>query len=205
MNATNRAVNRTVLFIVGAVLLAAGAAALAAIAWPPAAQAWETGLSTAQSWIAGAANSTRLHESTTVSWIAVGALALLLAIVVVVVVIISRLGGGKSSTVTRAEAEDGAVGAVTITHGFAADALTDSLTRHDEILASRVSAVRVRGEDVLHVSVTPRQNTSPVEVAAMVTTLVDNLERLTGRKTPTLVSIHSGVRSRLAADQSRVQ
>lgn len=205
MNATNRGVNRAVLFVVGAVLLAAGGAAFAAIVWPSAADLWQTGMTNAQAWLRDTEANTRLHESTTVSWLAVAALAVLLAIVVVAVVIIARLGGGRSTTVTRAEAEGGTVGAVTISHSFAADALTDSLARHDEILASRVSAGRVQGEDVLHVSVTPRQNTSPVEVATLVTTLIDNLALLTGRESPAFVSIRSGVRSRLAADKSRVQ
>lgn len=205
MNATNRGVNRVVLFVVGAVLLAAGGAALAAVVWPAAADLWQTVMTGAQTWLREAESNTRLHESTKVSWLAVAALALLLAVVVIAVVIISRLGGGRSTTVTRAEAEDGAVGAVTIAHGFAADALTEALARHDEILASRVSASRVHSEDVLHVSVTPRQNTSPVEVATLVSTLIDNLAQLTGRETPAFVSIHSSVRSRLAADKSRVQ
>ncbi|KAM9861737.1 hypothetical protein ACI1US_02389 [Leucobacter sp. BZR 635] len=205
MNATNRGVNRAVLLVVGAVLLVAGAAALLAVVWPAAADLWQTSMTNADTWLRDTESSTRLHESTTVSWLAIAALALLLAIVVVAVVIISRLGGGRSTTVTRAEAADGPVGAVTIAHGFAADALTDSLARHDEILASRVSAGRVQGEDVLHVSVTPRQNSSPLEVAALVSTLIDNLALLTGRESPAFVSIHSGVRSRLAADKSRVQ
>ncbi|KUF07704.1 hypothetical protein [Leucobacter sp. G161] len=205
MNATNRGVNRAVLFVVGAVLLAAGGAVFAAIVWPSAADLWQTGMTNAQAWLRDTETSTRLHESTTVSWLAVAALAVLLALVVIAVVIIARLGGGRSTTVTRAEAEGGTVGAVTISHSFAADALTDSLARHDEILASRVSAGRVQGEDVLHVSVTPRQNTSPVEVATLVTTLIDNLALLTGRESPAFVSIRSGVRSRLAADKSRVQ
>ncbi|GAA1324798.1 hypothetical protein ACFSWE_03225 [Leucobacter albus] len=205
MNATNRGVNRAVLLIIGLALLGAGGAALAAAVWPAAATRWETAMAGAQAWLTAAEASTRLHESTTVSWLVVGALALLLAIVVVAVVIVARLGGGRSTTVTREDAGEGPLGAVTIAHGFAADALADSLARHDEILASRVSAGRVRGENVLHVSVTPRQNVSPVEVAALVGTLIDNLELLTGKQTPAFVSIHSSVRSKLAAEQPRVR
>lgn len=204
MNATNRGVNRVVLFIVGVVLIAAGGAAAAAVLWPVAGDIWKTGASTAVNWLLDADEASRISEATTLSWFTLALLAFLLLIVVVAVMVIARLGGGRSSVVIRAEGGEGPQGSVTIHHGFASDAITHSLAAHDEILSSRVNSSRVRGADVLHVSVTPRQNTSPVDVAATVTELVDNLATLTGRETPTFVSIHSGIRSRLAADQSRV-
>ncbi len=204
MNATNRAVNRLILFISGIVLVAAGAAAVTASVWPVAADVWKTVMSTAADWMVVADKDTRIADSTAVSWFVVAVLAALLVVVVVAVLVIARLGGGRSSSVIRAEAGEGAQGPVTIRQEFAADAITHSLDRHQEILFVRVRGRRVRGADVLHVSVTPRQNTSPVDVANTVTNLVDNLATLTGRETPTYVSIHSGVRSRLAADQSRV-
>jgi|GEM_PF-453958 len=204
MNATNRGVNRIVLFVVGVVLIAAGGAAAVAASWPVAGEVWKRSMSTTTEWMRGADRASRLSEATTVSWLALGLLCALLAIVIIAVTVVARLGGGRSSTVIREEAEEGAKGSVSIRPAFASGAIAHSLSSHDEILSSRVNARRIRGSDVLHVSVTPRQNTSPVTVAETVTRLVDNLVTLTGRDTPTLVSIRSGVRSRLAADQSRV-
>ncbi len=204
MNATNRAVNRTILLFTGLLLLASGAAAAAAVLWPAAGNAWQTSMSAAKEWMVNADQVTRISEATTVSWFTVAFLALLLLVVVFAIVVIARLGGGRSSSVIREEAREGVQGAVTIRQGFAADAITHALTGREEILSTRVDTRRVRGSDVLHVSVTPRQNTSPADVAGTVTMLVDNLTTLTGRETPTLVSIRSGIRSRLAADQSRV-
>lgn len=204
MNATNRVVNRLLVFLVGIVLVAAGGAVVTALAWPAAGDVWSSGSSAAVEWMRDADQQSRISDATTVSWFALGVLVVLLLIVVVAVLVIARLGGGRSSAVIRAEAAEGPQGPVTVRQGFASDAITHSLADHDEILSSRVSARRVRGTDVLHVSVTPRQNASPVDVAETVTRLVDNLATLTGQRTPTYVSIHSGVRARLAADQPRV-
>jgi hypothetical protein len=196
--------NRVILFIAGSVLLAAGGAAVLASVWPAASEIWAAWTGTAVSWMQDADEASRISDATTVSGFTVGVLAVLLIIVVAAVVVLSRLGGGRSSVVIRDDAGDGARGPVAIRQGFMSDAINHSLASRREILASRVSASRVRGAEVMHVSVTPRQNTSPVVVAGMVTRLVDNLAVLTGRETPTLISIHSGVRARFAGDQPRV-
>lgn len=205
MNATNRATNRAILLLAGVILLATGVCAILASLWPVAAQTWEAWAGRAVSWMQAVDESSRLSDATTLSGLTIGVLAVLLVIVVGAVAVIVRLGGGRSSVVIREESGEGAQGSVVIRQGFASDAITHSLASRGEILTSRVSASRVRGNDVLHVSVTPRQNTSPIDVAETVTRLVDNLAILTGRETPTLVSIHSGVRARFAADQLRVK
>jgi len=204
MNATNRGLNRTVLFLVGVALVAIGATTVAAQLWPAAADAWRATASNTMAWMRQADEATRIVEGTTLSWMAVALVALLLVVVAVVVVLIARLGGGRTSVLLREEAADGAQGAVTIRDDFASDAIRHSLAGHDEILASRVTAHRIRGTDMLHVSVTARQNTSPADAARTVTGLVDNLSVLTGREMPTLVSIHAGIRARLASETPRV-
>ena len=204
MNATNRAVNRIVLLIGGLVLLAAGAAALAVATIPVAADAWTSGIESTTEWIRDAHAATLFAAQPGASWLVVGVFAVLAAIVVIGFIVLAHLGGGRSGIVIRDDAGTGVEGPVTLRNGFAADAITGSLARQDEILTSRVSARRVRGREVLHVSITPRQNTSPVDIAETVARLVDNLAVVSGRKVPTLVSIRSGVRARMAAEQSRV-
>ena len=201
MNSTNRAVNRAVLLIVGVLLLAAGGAVIAARVWP---QAWGDVASVVTTWWAQANEASHIEGFALLSWLLVGILVLLLAVIVIAIVIMSRLGRGHSAAVTRVESAEGAQGPVSIGQQFAADAVTHSLASHDELLSTRVSARRVRGADVLHVAVTPRQNTSPAHVANTVVHVVDNLEALMGRATPTCVTIRSAFRARLAADQSRV-
>lgn len=204
MNATNRGVNRVILLIAGILLICVGSATVMPILWPVAGDLWKGWLSTGVDWMVSADNASRISEATTVSWFTLAFLTLLVLLVVITVLVVARLGGGRSSVVIREEAEGEVQGSVTIRGGFAADAITQSLASHDEILSSKVNARRLWGADVLHVSVTPRQNVSPVEVAETVTGLVDRLATLLGREISTLVTIHSGIRSRLAADQSRV-
>ncbi|PII83795.1 hypothetical protein BMH32_00615 [Leucobacter sp. OLJS4] len=204
MNATNRGLNRVVLLVVGATLLGLGGGAAAVAAWSPAGTAWSDWSSAAIAWMRDADRATRLSDSTSVSWFVLAILLLLVVVVAFAAVVLSRLGGGRSSTVIRDERGAGVQGPVTIHQGFAADLITRSLDAHDEILASRVSTRRLRGADVLQVTVTPRQNVSPVSVAETVSPLLDRLDALLGRRTPTLVTIRSGLRSRIAADESRV-
>ncbi|MHA3684482.1 hypothetical protein ACXR2W_09515 [Leucobacter sp. HY1908] len=204
MNSTNRGLNRIILLFVGVVLAGVGAAGVVATVWPFAGEVWQTGLSSATEWMHNANQQTRIWDGATVSWFVVGVLILLVLISAVAVFVILRLGGGRTSIVVWDDSGEGNQGPVTIGSGFVSDAITHSLAKHAEILSSRVNAWRVNGVDVLHVSVTPRQNTSPKVAAYMVAQLVTSLTTLTGRETPTLVSIHSGVRSRMAADQARV-
>lgn len=204
MNATNRGVNRAILFTVGVLLIGVGGATVIAMLWPVAGDLWKSWLSAGADWMVSADQASRVSEATTVSWFTLAVLTFLVLVVVVAVIVIARLGGGRSSVVIREERGTGAQGSVTILHGFAADAITQSLASQEEILSSKVNARRLGGADVLHVSVTPRQNVSPVDVAETVTGLVDRLTTLLGREISTVVTIHSGIRSRLAADQSRV-
>lgn len=204
MNRTNRALNRTILLLVGLVLLALGAAAVAVASWPPAAEFWTRNADAAGGWIEQAVDATTIG-TTALSWMAIAALALIVLLVVVLIVTAVRIiGGGRSRTVFRSSGRENPLGRVVVEEGFVSDALTHSLEQRDEILFSNVTADDVRNEPVLHVSVTPRQNTSPRDVVEHVDQLVANLAVLTGRDTPTFISVHSGLRARLADDRRRL-
>lgn len=204
MNNTNRALNRAFLLLLGLVLVALGAAAVTVTWWSPAAEYWTRNADAAGAWIEGAVDATTIG-TTTLSWLAVGALALIALLVVVLIATAVRIiGGGRSRTVFRSSGEENPLGRVVVGEGFVADALTHSLERRDEILFSSVTADDVRRQPVMHVSVTPRQNTSPRDVVEDVDQLVANLAALTGRDMPTFISIHSGLRARLADDQRRL-
>ncbi|KAA9106505.1 hypothetical protein [Microbacterium rhizomatis] len=203
MNKTNRALNRIVLIVVGALLLALGAAAVLLFAWPPAADAWTTATEAGRTWIQDAVTASAIGGST-LSWLIVGVLAAIVLLVVLLIVLIARLGGGRSRTVLRAASSDTELGRVRIRSGFVSDAIQHSLQGRDEILFSSVSASDVRKQPVMHISVTPRQNTSPRQVLDDVGRLVANLSTLTGEDVPTYISIRSGLRAKLAHDQRRL-
>lgn len=203
MNGTNRVLNRIVLIVAGLVLLALGVAAILALAWPAAAQIWAEATETGRTWLEGAISASAIAGST-LSWFVVGVLAVVVLLVVLLVVLIAKLGGGRSSTVLQAGTADSPLGRVSIRSGFVSDAIRHSLGARDEILFSAVTAREVRRRPVLHVSVTPRQNASPRLVLSDVDRLVTNLTTLTGEDLPTYISIHSGLRAKLAQDQRRL-
>ena len=204
MNDTNRALNRAILLLVGIVFVALGASAVIVTAWPPAAEYWTRAGDAAGAWVDQAVEATMIG-TTTLSWLAIAALALIVTLVVVLIVTAVRIiGGGRSHTVFRSGAQENPLGRVIVEEGFVSDALTHSLEQRDEILFSNVTANDVRRQPVLHVSVTPRQNTSPRDVVEDVDQLVTNLATMTGGDVPTFISIHSGLRARLADDQRRL-
>ncbi|AMB58611.1 hypothetical protein [Microterricola viridarii] len=203
MNHTNRALNRIVLFIIGVLLLSIGAAVLAAQAWPAAAEVWTSATQTALSWLDGIIAATRIG-TTSISWVAVAAVALIVVLMVMLVVVLTRIGGARSHTVLQSAGAQNPLGSVTVHEAFAADSLKHSLGQRREILFSSVSADDIRKTPVMHVSITPRQNTSPLDVVQDVDQLVANLATLTGTNVPTYISLHSGLRARLAHDQRRL-
>ena len=203
MNNTNRAVNRTVLLILGLVLLAIGGGVVTAAAVPAAAQAWDTTGQGLQEWATQAWDSTQIAGSQ-LTWVAVGVLAALVLLVVLAIVLIARSVRGRRRTALRATGGANSLGRITVTEGFASDALKNALADRDEILSAKVTANDVKHEPVLHVSITPRQNTSPLQVAETVDRLVTSLASLTGQQLTTYISVHSGLRARLAQDQRRL-
>lgn len=194
MNATRRGLNRFVLFLVGVVLLAAGALALAVALLPGGADTWTSVMGGFQGWLESLGRDSA-------GW---GAVAALVVVALLLVVIASAAVRGRRQAPLQSTGSDSAEGRITVTDGFAAEALKNALADRDEILSSRISAGEIQRESVLHVSVTPRQNTSPRQVAEHIDTLVTNLAALTGQNLRAYISIHSGLRAKLARDNTRV-
>jgi len=203
MNNTNRAVNRTILLILGLVLVAIGGGIVTSAVWPAAAETWTNIGSGAEGWAQQAWDATVI-AGTGLTWVAVAALAALLVLVVLLIMLVVRSIHGRRRTPLRASGAESDLGRVTVTEGFASDALKNALGERDEILSARVTANDIKHEPVLHISVTPRQNTSPVQVAETVERLVANLGVLTGQKLTAYISVHAGLRAKLAHDQRRL-
>ena len=202
MNHTNRGVNRLVLGVLGAVLIGIGALLVLASSSQQGADAWKSVGTDVERWAEGAWEATKIAGST-LAWVAVGFVAVLALLVILLITIIVRSIRSRR-TALRAAHTTNDLGRIAITENFASEALTQALDARGEVLSAKVSATEVRGTPVVHVSVTPRQNTSPAEVARTVDGLLDNLATLSGRDTEAYVSIHAGLRAALAGDQSRV-
>ncbi len=194
MNATRRGLNRFVLFLVAVVLLAAGALALAVGLLPGGTDTWTSVMGGFQGWLESLG-----RESA--GW---GAVAAFVVLAVILIVIASAAVRGRRQAPLQSTGSANAEGRITVTDGFASEALKNALADRDEILSSRISAGEIGHESVLHVAVTPRQNTSPRQVAEHVDTLVTNLAAITGQNLRAYISIHSGLRAKLARDNTRV-
>lgn len=203
MNDTNRVLNRVVLFVVGLVLISLGAVAVLATAWNPARDAWSAATGAGDSWLAGAAEATAIG-ATTASWVAVGGVAVIVLAVALLIFLLTRVGGGRSRVVLRSAASETPLGRVVVREGFASDALKNALSTRPDVLSVSVSAADIRRQPVMHVAVTPRQNTDPRALAEDVDRLVANLAIVTGQQIPTYISVHSGLRAKLAADHRRL-
>ncbi|AQY03020.1 MULTISPECIES: hypothetical protein [Microbacterium] len=203
MNNTNRALNRVLLLIIGLLFLALGAVGIAIMSWPTATEIWTSAGENARSWLDQAIAATAIAGGS-LSWIGIGAVVAILVVVVLLILALTSIAGRRSKTAFRSTGAQNPLGRVTVTESFVSDAVKNSLATRDEILSTQVTANDIRNTPVLHVSVTPRQNTDPREVVDHIDRLLTNLATLTGRDTETYVSIHTGLRARLAHDQRRL-
>ncbi|MGN7948706.1 hypothetical protein ACTJKH_08170 [Microbacterium sp. 22215] len=203
MNNTNRALNRTLLLIIGLLFLALGALGIAIMSWPTATDIWTSAGKDARSWLDQAIAATAIAGGS-LSWIGIGAVAAILVVIVLLILALTSIAGRRSKTAFRSTGAENPLGRVTVTESFVSDAVKNSLATRDEILSAQVTANDIRNTPVLHVAVTPRQNTDPREVVDHIDRLLTNLATLTGRDTETYVSIHTGLRARLAHDQRRL-
>lgn len=203
MNNTNRALNRTLLLIIGLLFLGLGAVGIAIMSWPTATDIWTSAGENARSWLDQAIAATAIAGGS-LSWIGIGAVAAILVVVVLLIVALTSISGRRSKTAFRSSGAQNPLGRVTVTESFVSDAVKNSLAGRAEILSSQVTANDIRRQPVLHVAVTPRQNTDPRELIDHIDKLLTNLATLTGRESATFVSIHTGLRARLAQDQRRL-
>ncbi|WP_150954047.1 hypothetical protein [Microbacterium testaceum] len=194
MNATRRGLNRFLLFLVAVVLLGLGALALAVGLLPGGPDTWTSVMGGFQGWLESLG-----RESA--GW---GAVAAIVVLAIILILIASAAVRGRRQAPLQSTGSATDEGRITVTDGFASEALKNALGERDEILSSRITAGEVAKQSVLHVAVTPRQNTSPREVAEHVDTLVTNLAALTGQNLRAYISIHSGLRAKLARDNTRV-
>lgn len=203
MNNTNRALNRILLLIIGLLFLGLGAVGVAIMSWPAATDVWKSAGTDTQSWLDQAFASSRIAGSQ-ISWLAVGGVAAIVIVIILLILALTSVAGHRSKTVFRSSGAQNPLGRVTVTESFVSDALKNSLANRDEVLSAHVTANDIRREPVLHVSVTPRQNTDPRVLVDQVNRLLANLAILTGRETETYISIHTSLRARLAHDQRRL-
>ncbi len=194
MNATNRVLNRALLFIVGIMLAAVGAAAMLTAVRPPWAQAAVAAIA---EWVdkAGSALASwglDLSGATvtlTAAWIALGVILVLL---ILLIVFIATRGGGKTTTVLQVDAEDGTA---RVDRNVADAVLAGTLRRRPDVLSAHTSSYRVKGKPAIKLTVATRQNTPLPRILQATEDAVADWDALAGSEIP--VVLHLTGRSRL--------
>ncbi|MGA8790632.1 MAG: hypothetical protein WB535_16945 [Paenarthrobacter sp.] len=195
MNGTPRALNRVLLFIIGVKLLAVGVFLLL-LATVPAVAAWWHGWS-ATAW-AGMENAFRQTRfpGREESWLWIVAGAVLVAIIIAMIAWLSQQGKGRANLLIASDDDSHINGEVRIGGGVAEQALRAALAGRTDLAAASVATYEVRGRPGLRIRIQPRQGVAPHLLAAEISQLVDALDLVIGQKTPVLVHMVSGARSR---------
>ena len=198
MNNTNRALNRSVVFVAGLVLLAA-AVLLGLLATRTAIRkAWTEVADTARTTVAGWLRATPLvgtdPDGTVHSWLWIATLTVLLAVTVLLLSFILQQGRGHSGHLISESTTDW--GATQVDSAVAEHLLQQVLDEHPEFLSTRVSTYRVTRDAVLKISVTCRRGTSPTDIVHIVEQALNALDGLLGLRILALLQISGGFRVR---------
>jgi hypothetical protein len=197
MNNTPRLLNRIILGILGLKLLAVGIL-LMLLATVPAVGTWW------QSWsgdIWDGAN--RLFDGTRFpgrqeSWIWIVLALVLVLLIVLMVAWVAQQGKGRADLLLAAEDPGGVPGDVRIGGGVAEQALKNALAERPDLASATVSTYEVRGQPALKIRLHPRPGVAPHALAADASALVAALDAVVGHKTPVLMHIAAGARSRFS-------
>lgn len=195
MTATNRALNRLLLFCVGVLLLLAGLCAALIGSLASALDLWRPVATTAVTTTERMLSASPL-AGTGISWAWFVLLALLTVVVLALVVFVVRQGRGRTTRLlSTAPTEHGHT---LVDAAFAEQALEHSLVGHSDFLGVNASTYRVKGASMLRVSVTARRGAAPRDVIDAVEASVRGLDGVLGREIPVFLQIGGGLRSRLA-------
>lgn len=195
MNSTPRLLNRVLLGILGLAFLAVGTL-LVLLATIPAAGSWWQG------WSGGAWSNWRdLFERTRFpgrqeGWLWIVLVLLLLVVVAAMVAWAAQQGKGRADLLVAAEDPGEVPGSVRIGGGVAEQALRAALADRPDLAGVTVATYGIRGEPALRIRVQPRQGVAPHLLAAEISALVEALDAVIGKRTPVLIHIASGARSR---------
>ncbi|MET3810670.1 hypothetical protein [Arthrobacter sp. UYEF3] len=195
MNGTPRLLNRILIGILGAKLLVIGAL-LVLLATVPAVGSWWQGWS-GQVWttVRGLFERTRFPGRPE-SWLWIVIVVLLMVVIGLMVAWLAQQGKGRANLLVVEEDAGEVPGSVRIGGGVAEQALKAALADRPDLAGAMVATYEFRGEPSLRIRVQPRQGVAPHILAAEISALVEALDAVLGKRTPVLIHIGSGARSR---------
>lgn len=197
MNSTPALLNRILIGILGLKLLAVGLLLILLATVPAVASWWHSWSGSVWRGINQAFNSTRFPGRPE-SWLWILVALALLVLIGLMVAWIAQQGKGRSNLLV-AEYDPGTVaGDVRIGGGVAEQALKHALAERPDLAGATVATYEVRGTPALKVRLQPRQGVAPHLLAAEVAALVDALDTVVGKRTPVLIHIGAGARTRFS-------
>ncbi|MFJ3384394.1 MULTISPECIES: hypothetical protein [unclassified Curtobacterium] len=187
MNATNRALGRIALLVVGAALLVAGLAAVLVQTVPQAADIWHDAARAALGDLG--VDASRGASIAAWSWVLAGAVVL----GVLALVVLTTLGGGRIDTVVEDDgAPDSVPGGVRIDAAAVQHALSSAIGDLPQVASLAVDVYRVRRRRAVRIKVRPRKGAAPREITERVEEIVGDLDALLGEPLPVLLEIARG-------------
>lgn len=195
MNSTPALLNRILIGILGLKLLALGILLVLLATVPPVAAWWHAWSRAVSSSINQAFNNTRFPGRPE-SWLWIVMVLALTVLIGLMVAWIAQQGKGRSNLLA-AEFDPGNVpGDVRISGAVAEQALKHALAERPDLAGATVTTYDVHGSPALRIKLLPRQGVAPHLLAAEVSALVLALDAVVGRRTPVLVHIAAGARTR---------
>ncbi|XAS68790.1 hypothetical protein V3C33_05775 [Micrococcaceae bacterium Sec5.7] len=197
MNSTPRLLNRLLIGILGIKLLAIGIL-LMLLATVPAVGSWW------RSWSGGIwTRANELIERTRFpgrpeSWLWIVLALVLVVLIGLMVAWAAQQGKGRANMLVAEDELGDVTGQVRIGGGVAEQALKNALAGRPDLAGVTVATYDVRGQPTLKIRLQPRQGVAPHILAAEVSALADALDQVVGKRTPVLVHIGAGARTRFS-------
>lgn len=195
MNSTPRILNRILLGILGAKLLVIGGLLILLAAVPAVGRWWQGWSAGAWSGVRGLVDQTRIPGRPE-SWLWILIVVLLLAVIAAMVAWLAQQGKGRANLLVAEDDAGDVPGNVRIGGGVAEQALRAALADRPDLAGATVGTYEFDGEPALRIRVQPRQGVAPHALAAEVSALVEALDAVVGKRTPVLIHLGAGARSR---------
>lgn len=197
MNQTPRAVNRTVLTILGLLLTAAGAHGLLLSAFRGYADRWR-GLAARVGESSGA-----LFEATTLtgqrdSWLWIMVAVAMIGLILLMAWWVAVQGKGKTGVFAREYHDDEARGVVEMVAAVPEQAIRAALAGRPDVVSVHVTTWEAEHDAGLRVKVQPRLGAAPGRIADDVSAAVAAVQAALGRGGPVLIHLAGGARTRMS-------
>ncbi len=195
MNNTPRLLNRLLIGILGLQLLAIGVLLVLLAAVPAVGTWWRDRAGGVWSIWRDLFERTRFPGRQE-SWLWL-VITLVLAVVIgAMVAWVAQQGKGRGDLLMYEQDPGDVPGDVRIGGGVAEQALREALADRADLAGATITIYEIRGEPALKIRVQPRQGVAPHLLAAEVSALAAALDAVVGQRTPVLIHIASGARSR---------